>query len=180
MDELFAAAARVPMGADGLVFLPYLAGERAPIFDDAARGAFVGLTVAHGAEHLARAVLEGAAYALRHLAEPIAAAGVPIRELRPAGRPAPGDAWARIKADVLGAPVGIPAVGETAVLGAAILAASGVGAGGLEDAVRSMTSMARRLEPDAAAHERASSAFGVYRDLYPALAPAFHREVASR
>jgi sugar (pentulose or hexulose) kinase len=179
MDELFAAAADVPMGAEGLVFLPYLAGERAPIFDDAARGAFVGLTVTHGPEHLARAVLEGAAYALRHVAEPIEAAGVPIRELRPAGRAAPGDAWARIKADVLGAPVGIPAVGETAVLGAAILAATGGGAtDGLEGAVGSMTSVARRLEPDPAAHGRATAAFGVYRDLYPALAPTFHRATA--
>ena len=63
---------------------------------------FVGLTLAHGRGHLARAVLEGAAYALRHVAEPIVAAGLPIRELRLAGRPATLEAWGQIKADVLG------------------------------------------------------------------------------
>ncbi len=125
---LLAEAASVPAGAGGLVFLPYLAGERAPLFDEAARGAFIGLTLATGRAELARAVLEGAAFAMRSLAEPLAAAGAPIRELRPAGRRTPGDAWARIKADVLGVPVGIPSVGESAVVGAAILAAAGVGA----------------------------------------------------
>jgi xylulokinase len=173
-DELFVAAASVAPGADGLVFLPYLAGERAPVFDEAARGAFVGLTLAHGPAHLARAVLEGGAFAVRHVAEPILAAGIPLRELRPAGRPTPGDLWARIKADVLGVPVAIPAIGETAVLGAAILAAAGTGAvPDLEAGVAAMTSTARRLDPDSTAHARYDDLFAVYRDLYPALRPAF-------
>jgi xylulokinase len=173
-DELFAAAASVPPGADGLVFLPYLAGERAPIFDERARGAFVGLTLSHGPAHLARAVLEGGAFAVRHVAEPFVSAGVPLVEVRPAGRPAPDDAWARIKADVLGVPAAIPTVGETAVLGAAILAAAGVEAvPDLETGVREMTSIERRIEPDPAAHARYDALFAVYRDLYPALAPSF-------
>jgi len=127
-EELFAEAASVPAGAEGLIFLPYLAGERAPIFDEGARGAFVGLTLAHGRAHLVRAVLEGAAFAMRHVAEPLAEAGAPVLELRLAGRPSPGDLWARIKADVLGVPAAIPVVGETAVLGAAIIAAAAIGA----------------------------------------------------
>ena len=99
----------VAPGADGLVLLPYLAGERAPVFDDAARGAFVGLTLGHGP----RAPRSGGPRGARrsrsaHVAEPLAAAGAPIRELRLAGRPAPDDAWARIKADVLGVPGGDP------------------------------------------------------------------------
>ncbi len=171
-EELFAEAASVPAGAEGLVFLPYLAGERAPIFDEGARGAFVGLTLAHGRAHLARAVLEGAAFAMRDVAEPLAAAGAPARELRMAGRPSPGDLWARIKADVLGVPAAIPVVGETAVLGAAIIAAAGVGAvPSLEAGVAAMTAMARRLEPDPAARATYDEAFGVYRTLYPALRP---------
>jgi xylulokinase len=179
-DELFAAAASVAPGADGLVFLPYLAGERAPVFDEAARGAFVGLTLAHGPAHLARAVLEGGAFAVRHVAEPILAAGIPLRELRPAGRPTPDDLWARIKADVLGTPVAIPTIGETAVLGAAILAAAGTGAvPDLEAGVATMTSTARRLEPDPAAHARYDKLFVVYRDLYPALKPAFDAVAAA-
>ena len=171
-EELFAEAASVPAGAEGLVFLPYLAGERAPIFDEGARGAFVGLTLAHGRAHLARAVLEGAAFAMRDVAEPLAAAGAPALELRLAGRPSPGDLWARIKADVLGVPAAIPAVGETAVLGAAIIAAAGIGAVPcLEAGVASMTAIARRLEPDPATRATYDEAFGVYRALYPALRP---------
>jgi xylulokinase len=176
-DALFEAAARVEAGAGGLVFLPYLAGERAPVFDERARGVLFGLTLAHGPAEVARASLEGAAYAVRHVAEPLAEAGAPVRELRPAGRPTPGDLWARIKADVLGVPVAIPAVGETAVMGAAILAAVGVGAfASLEEGVTAMTSVARRLEPDPAARARYDEGYAVYRALYPALRPLFHRD----
>jgi xylulokinase len=174
-DELFSAAAAIPPGAGGLVFLPYLAGERSPIDDERARGAFVGLTLAHRREHLARAVLEGGAFALRHVAEPLAAAGAPIRELRLAGRPSPGDAWARIKADVLGVPVAIPSIADTAVLGAAILAAAGAGLhADLAAAVAAMTGIDRRIEPDPTTAGRYAELFAVYRDLYPALAPAMH------
>jgi xylulokinase len=174
-DDLFDEASAVAAGAGGLLFLPYLAGERAPFEDEAARGAFVGLTLAHGREHLARAVLEGGAFALRHVAEPLAAAGAPIRELRLAGRSTPGDAWARIKADVLGVPVAIPVVGSTAVLGAAILAAVAVGLHpDLETAVTSMTAVDRRLEPDPATKPRYDQLFDVYASLYAALAPSMH------
>ena len=174
-EALLAEAASVPSGAGGLLFLPYLAGERAPLFDEAARGAFVGLTLAHGRAELVRAVLEGAAFAMRSVAEPLAAAGVPIHELRLAGRRSPGDAWARIKADVLGVPVAIPSLGESAVLGAAILAAAGVGAvPSLEAGVMAMTSVATRIEPDAEAHARYDALYSVYRDLWPAIAPTVH------
>lgn len=173
IDELQVAAADAPAGAGGLVFLPYLAGERAPVFDDVARGAFFGLTLAHDARHLARAVLEGTAFAMRSVAEPLAAAGAPIRELRLTGRPGGGDTWARIKADVLGVPVAIPAIGDTAVLGAAILAATGVGAvASMKAGVASMTSVARRVEPDPATAATYDSAYPVYRGLYPALRDA--------
>jgi sugar (pentulose or hexulose) kinase len=112
---------------------------------------------------------------MRSVAEPLAAAGAPVRELRPAGRRSPGDAWARIKADVLGVPVAIPAIGETAVVGAAILAAAGVGAvTDLEAGVAAMTSVAARVQPDPDAHARYDALFGVYRALYPALAPTMH------
>jgi xylulokinase len=172
-EELFGEAASVPAGADGLVFLPYLAGERAPLFDDAARGAFVGLTLTHGRGNLVRAVLEGAAFAMRHVAEPLAAAGAPVHELRLAGRPTPGDLWGRIKADVLGVPVAIPAVGETGVMGAAIIAAAGIGAvADLEAGVVAMTSIARRLEPDPSVRAAYDEAYAAYRALYPAIRAA--------
>ena len=174
-EVLMAEAAAVQPGAGGLLFLPYLAGERAPLFDDAARGAFVGLTLAHGRAELARAVLEGAAFAMRSVAEPLSLAGAPIRELRLAGRRSPGDTWPRIKADVLGVPVAIPSIGESAVLGAAILAAAGVGAvADLEAGVAAMTSIAARFEPDPTAHARYDELYFVYRDLWPAIAPTVH------
>jgi xylulokinase len=170
LDDLFAEAANVRAGADGLVFLPYLAGERAPLFDEAARGAFAGLTLAHSRGHLVRAVLEGAAFALRHVAEPLAAAGAPVTSLRLAGRPTPDDLWGRIKADVLGVPALVPTVGETAVVGAAILAAAGAGAmPDLATGVASMTGVARRIEPDPSVGEVYEEAFARYRALYPAL-----------
>ncbi len=173
MAELFAEAAEVPPGADGLLFLPYLAGERAPVFDEAARGAFAGLTLAHGRGHLVRAVLEGAAYAMRHVAEPLAAAGAPMTSLRLAGRATPGDLWGRIKADALGVPVIVPAVGETAVVGAAVLAATGSGAvPDLASAVAAMTGSARRLLPDPAARAVYDAGYVRYRALYPALREA--------
>ncbi len=173
LEELFEAASSVPAGAEGLVFLPYLAGERAPVFDEGARGAFAGLTLGHGRGHLVRAVLEGAAYAMRHVAEPLAAAGAPMTSLRLAGRPTPGDLWGRIKADVLGVPAIVPVVGETAVVGAAILAAAGAGAvPSLAAGVASMAGAARRLEPDPATHECYDAGFARYRALHPALRSA--------
>ncbi len=172
-DELLEAAGSVAPGADGLVFLPYLAGERAPVFDDDARGAFFGLTLGHDARHLARAVLEGSAFAMRSVAEPLAAAGAPIRELRLTGRSPAGDTWARIKADVLGVPVAIPAIADTAALGAAIVAAAGVGAvPSLEAGVAAMTSVVRRLEPDPVTRGRLDASYAAYRALYPALRDA--------
>ena len=170
LEELFAEAAAVPAGADGVVFLPYLAGERAPVFDDAARGAFTGLSLGTGRGHLVRAVLEGAAYAMRSVAEPLAAARAPVRELRMAGRPTPGDLWAQIKADVLGVPVAIPVVGETAVLGAAVIAAAGAGqVADLEAGVAAMTGITRRILPNAALRPAYGEGYAVYRALYPAL-----------
>lgn len=177
LDELVEAAAGVAPGADGLVLLPYLAGERAPIFDEGARGVLSGLTLAHGPAHLARAALEAAAFSLRHVAAPLAAAGAPVRELRLAGRATPDDTWARIKASVLGVPAAIPSVGETAVMGAAILAAAGVGAvPSLEAGVAAMTAVARVVAPDPAASEAYERAFAVYRELYPAVRPLRSRE----
>ncbi len=174
LEELLAEAAAVAPGSGDLVFLPYLAGERAPIFDESARGAFVGLTLAHARGHLVRAVLEGAAYAVRHVAEPILAAGVEVTEMRLAGGPSRSELWARIKADVTGFPVAIPRVAETAVLGAAILAATGAGLmPDLATAVRRMTAVERRIEPDRATAARYARLYGVYRSLYPVLAAAF-------
>src|SRR6185503_12774125 len=88
IPQLLEEAGAVPAGADGLIFLPYLAGERSPLWDPAARGAFVGLTLRHGRAELARAVLEAAALAIRHVATPIVAAGAAVTAMRVCGGPA--------------------------------------------------------------------------------------------
>ena len=122
-EALLAEAAATPPGADGLLFLPYLAGERSPIWDPEARGVLAGLTLSHGRGHIARAILEASALAIRHVAAPMLAAGVEVREMRVCGGPAQSEAWNQIKADVTGFRVAIPHVLETAVLGSAILGA---------------------------------------------------------
>lgn len=178
-ESLLAEAARIPAGSAGLVFLPYLAGERSPIWDPEARGAFVGLTLGHTRGHLARAVVEAAALALRHVIEPIVAAGASVGELRVSGGPAQSTAWNQLKADVTGLVVAVPRVPETAVLGAAIAAAGGIDAyPDLAAATRAMVRIDRRLEPDPAHRAAYDAAFGTYLGLYPALADAFHRLAA--
>ena len=170
--QLLAEAAAIPAGADGLLFLPYLAGERSPIWDPTARGAFVGLTLRHGRAHLARAVLEAANLALRHVAAPILAAGLPVRELRVSGGLSRDPVWDRVKADVTGFTVAVPAVVETAMLGSAIAAGTGIGAfGDLAAGVRTMVRIVDRYEPNPVACAVYDSVFASYVALYPALRP---------
>jgi xylulokinase len=179
IEALLAEAVVVPAGSAGLVFLPYLAGERSPIWDPAARGAFVGLTLGHTRGHLVRAVVEAAAFALRHVIGPIVAAGATVDELRVSGGPAQSLAWNQLKADVTGLVVAVPRVAETAVLGAAVAAAAGMAAyPDLVAATRAMVAIERRLAPDPGNRAIYDDAFGTYLGLYPALADAFHRLAA--
>jgi xylulokinase len=169
---LIEEAASVPAGADGLIFLPYLAGERSPLWDPTARGAFAGLTLRHGRAHLVRAILEAAALSIRHVAEPILDAGVRVSAMRACGGPASSETWNRIKADVTGFPVEVPRVLETAVVGAAIVAAVGVGVHpDLPTAIRSMTAIDRRLEPDPDIRPIYDATYRAYVELHPAIAP---------
>jgi xylulokinase len=171
-EALIEEAGTTPPGADGAVFLPYLAGERSPLWDPTARGAFAGLTLGHGRGHLTRAILEASAFAIRHVAEPIVAAGAEVRTMRVCGGPARSELWNRIKADVTGFPVEVPAVLETAVAGSAMVAATAVGAWpDLPAAIRGMTRIARRLEPDPATAAVYDATYEAYRRLHPAIAP---------
>jgi xylulokinase len=171
-ELLLEEAAATPPGADGVLFLPYLAGERSPIWDPTATGVFAGLTLAHGRGHLARAIVEASALALRHVAEPMLAAGVRVTALRTCGGPARSLAWNQVKADVTGFPVLVPAVLETAVLGSAILGAVGIGAyPDLRTAIAEMTSIDRRLEPRPANRATYDRLYEAYVALYPAVSP---------
>ena len=171
-EWLLEEAGSTPPGSDGVVFLPYLAGERSPIWDPTATGAFVGLTLAHGRGHLVRAILEASALAIRHVAEPMLEAGVVVTAMRACGGPARSETWNQIKADVTGFPVLVPAVLETAVLGSGILGAVGIGASpDVATAVRAMTRIERRLDPRPECRATYDRIYAVYKGLYPALAP---------
>ena len=171
-ETLIEEAASIPAGADGVVFLPYLAGERSPLWDPTARGAFVGLALGHGRGHLARAILEASAFAIRHVAESIVTAGAEVRAMRVCGGPARSETWNQIKADVTGFTVEVPSVLETAVAGSAILAATGVGAwADLPAAIRGMTRTSRQLAPNPVTRARYDAPYLAYRRLHPAIAP---------
>jgi xylulokinase len=167
-------AATVPPGSDGLLFLPYLSGERSPHADPLARGAFVGLTAAHERRHLIRAVLEGVAFGLRDGLDLIVAAGVqPPAQLRATGGGVASPVWRQIFADVLGAEIATLETTEGAAFGAALLATVAAGRQESIPAAVAATVKARpAAEPgdDAAAYAERHEA---YRELYPALAPIF-------
>lgn len=169
-DDLAALAAGAPVGAEGLLFLPYLSGERTPHLDPLARGAFVGLTTRHTAAHLARAVMEGVVYSLRDGLEIMRGLGLPVGEIRATGGGGKSPLWRQLQADIYGAPVATLAAEEGPAYGAALLA--GVGAGvfaDVGDAVARCVAVAGRTEPDPAAQERHAALYAIYRGLYPAL-----------
>ena len=126
-DTITGEASGVKPGAEGLVFLPYLTGERVPHPDPNARGAFVGLGLRHSRGHMSRAVLEGIAYGLRDNLDLIKALGVPVAELRVTGGGAKSPVWRDILAGILNTPLRQLAVDEGPAFGAAILAAAGTG-----------------------------------------------------
>ncbi len=169
-------AAQAPAGAEGLLFLPYLTGERTPHPDPLARGAFVGLTVRHTKAHLARAVLEGVAFGLRDSLEIMKSMGISIGNARASGGGAKSEVWRGIQADVFGLPLSTIAIDEGPALGAALLAGVGVGLySSVEeacDAVVKTQPAARVNEENAAIYDRLYASYG---ELYPALKNTFAR-----
>jgi xylulokinase len=174
-DLLAGAAALVPAGAEGLVFLPCMQGAMAPEWNGAARGVFFGLTLAHTKAHLTRAVLEGSAFALRDILEAMAGAGLDVRRLTIVGGGAKGTLWRKIKADVTGLPVRVPRSVETTATGAAILAAVGAGLSpSVSDAVGAfVTYEPEEVRPDPERHAAYEDAYRRYREVYYALKPVF-------
>ena len=168
-DALVALAADTPPGAEGLIFLPYLTGERTPHLDPLARGAFIGLTSRHGAGHLVRAVLEGAVYALRDGLEIMRALGLAPQHIRATGGGAASAFWRGLQADIYGAPVETLAAEEGPAFGAALLA--GVGGGvfrSIDDAVASAVRVSGVVEPDAGRHAAYEATYAIFRDGYAA------------
>jgi xylulokinase len=176
-DDLLAPAQDIPAGADGLLFLPYLTGERTPYPDPLARGAFVGLTVRHGMAHCTRAVLEGVAFGLKDSFELMKSVGLgSINQVRVSGGGAKSPLWRQILADVFETELVTVNTTEGAAYGAALLA--GVGAGKWPD-VETACEVGIRVMgstlPNQGQVNTYRSIYPLYRDLYPALKKTFER-----
>ena len=171
--ELSALTAEVPENAAIPLFTPHLSGERAPIWDSAARAGFAGIDAAAGPGEMALAVMEGVAHSVRWAFEALeASSGGPITLVSTGGGGARSDVWCQLKADVLGKTLRRTFVPDVAALGAAILA--GVGSGvfaGLAPAVRGLVGYEREFTPDPARAPHYAERFMRYRQLYEALRP---------
>jgi xylulokinase len=173
---LVEAAASVPVGGDGLLFLPYLSGERSPYPDPLARGAFVGLTLAHDQRHLTRAVIEGVAFGLRDGLDLMVEAGMPApSQIRASGGGTASPLWRQVLADVLDAEIATVSTTEGAAYGAALLAAVASGWFATVEAAADALITASPVASPGPDVARYAELHAIYRGLYPALAPSFHR-----
>ncbi len=173
-ELLSKAAASSPPGANRLVFLPYMYGERSPIWDSDARGVFFGLSLATQKADLVRAIMEGAAYGLRHNVEVAAQAGFVANSLGCVGGGARSAVWNQIKADVLNRPIHLPQAATGAPFGDAIVAAAGVGLyPSVEAAVNRMVKRGTVYQPQPDWVARYDALYAIYVGLYPALRASF-------
>jgi xylulokinase len=175
-DELVGAASDVPPGSEGLVFLPYLSGERTPHLDPKARGAFFGLTARHGAAHMTRAVMEGVIFSLRESLEIMRDLDVPIEEVRATGGGARSELWRQLQADIYGTPILRTVADEGPAYGAALLA--GVASGTYADVNEATSVVELReeiTEPNPERSKVYEEYYEVYRSLYPATSSAMLR-----
>jgi len=173
-ERLTEEAARIPAGCEGLLWAPYLMGERTPHLDPNARGALIGLTASHTREHIIRAILEGVAFSLRDSFTLLAEMGVPVQSIRLGGGGARSSLWRQIQADTYGHEVEIVEAEEGAAYGAAILA--GVGAkiwGSVDEACASAVRVACRVPPQPEAVKQMNAGYAAYRRIYPAIRSIF-------
>ena len=169
-DELTAEAAGVPTGSDGLIWLPYLMGERSPHMDPNARAGFFDLTAGHTRGHLLRAVMEGVAFSLKQSIDIFRDLGASINEIRLGGGGAASPLWRQIHADVYGRPVSSIEADEGAALGAAILAAVGAGAwDSVDSACADVIRIKETVEPNRGSAPVLEQNYEIFTSLYPAL-----------
>ena len=174
-DLLDTGASQVPEGAEGILFLPYLMGERSPVWDGRASGAFVGLGLYHKRDHLYRAVLEGITFALRHNIEAGIRGSVALDErLVVVGGAAHSDLWMQIIADITARPVFTIEEEVEAAMGAALLAAYGISLITAEDVRQGWVTLVPRAKPRPHVKHVYNKLFDTYKALYPALKATMH------
>jgi xylulokinase len=169
-DRLMDEASHAPAGSDGVLWAPYLMGERTPHLDPNARGALVGLSSTHTRAHVVRAILEGVAYSLRDTLTIFADLKLPTESIRLGGGGARGGLWRQIQADVYGMPVDIVEAEQGPAYGAALLAGVGVGVwSSVDEACDTAVRVATRVQPNSASAAVMNKQYAAYRTLYPAL-----------
>jgi xylulokinase len=176
LAELDAEAAGVAAGAEGLVVLPYMLGEKTPINDPDARGVFFGLHLGHTRGHLFRAVLEGIAFGFRHHVDVLRERGLEPRRVRVTNGGAHSALWKQVTADVLGIPLEVPRASGGSALGAAFTAGMGSGMFGSWNEIDRFVEITEIVEPAQDARAGADQSYATFRALYPALKPLFAGE----
>jgi xylulokinase len=180
-DVLTEEAAVTPPGAEGLFFLPYLAGERTPHADPLARGALVGLTLRHSRGHLVRAIMEGVTYSLRDCLAIMEQQGVGVKQIRATGGGARSAFWRQMQADVLGKIVVSMAADEGPAYGVALLAAVGAGEfKNIAEACEATVKTTGQVKPVAAARRQYDQGFPIYQQLYRSLREDFRAVAAMK
>ncbi len=182
LQEFVALAETVKPGSDGLIFLPYLEGERGPIWDGAATGVFFGLTGAHTKAHLCRAVIEGVAFSARHLADEVnKASGYVAKRYRISGGSTKSDLCCQIRADVLGKPLDKIQVANSGMLGAVLICTVAAGAcDSMKESSKKMVHVAKTYMPDPANTELYSKMFETYKELYRQLKGCYQKALSFR
>ncbi len=175
--ELLSEMARsTPPGADKLLFLPWLTGERAPVLDHYARGGWVGMNMGHTKAHMARAVMEGVAYHIRWMAEAMHEVGFAFETVRLIGGGAQSPLWSQIIADVTGLQLDVVEhPQEAGAMAIALTVAVGLGVYDSVDEVDALIGVARSVRPDPANRGRYNELYAIYRQVYEALKPVHRR-----
>jgi xylulokinase len=179
-ESLTAEAATAPPGSDGLLFAPYLMGERTPHLDSKARGIFAGLSASHTRAHVVRAILEGVAFSLNDTFTIFSEIGVPVENIRLGGGGARSSLWRQIQADIYGQTVEIVETEEGAAYGAAILAAVGNGVWpSVEAACQQVVHGDQRVQPNPHVAAAMKNQYSRFRLLYPATKKIFQSAVSN-
>jgi xylulokinase len=180
-EGFFERVCQVPPGAGRLLFLPYLTGERAPIWNPEARGVFLGLTLNHGKNEMARAVVESTAFAMRDVIETMESLGGKVAELRVTGNPGRNPVWNQIKADITGVPVAVPRFPHAELLGDLCVALAALGEyAGPAEASEKLAGMGQVFTPEPATAGLYEDLFSLYRESYRSLKPVFSGLAAAR
>jgi gluconokinase len=170
-------AAAVPPGSRGLLFLPFLAGERCPNWNASARGVLFGLNLSHGPDEMVRSIMEGTVYQLYSVFEALQdLVGTPT-EVRASGGFTRSREWVQIMADVFGVPLALPRVTEGTAFGAAALAMVATGAMARVGDAQEFVTIERSVEPEAARTSLYREAYAIYQETYDRLVPEFERVV---